>query len=621
MGSRWAWMGLWVLAVPVGAAEPRAAGSLADLSLEQLSGIEVTTVSKRVQRLADVAGSVYVISAEDIRRSGAVTLPEALRLAPNLQVARADANQYAISARGFNSVLANKMLVLIDGRTVYSQLFSGVFWEERDILLEDVERIEVLSGSGGTLYGTNAVNGVINILTRSADATRGTLVKLAAGNDDRVAGLRHGAEGPAGFNWRVYAKRNLLDANALASGAPLRDASRRTRVGFRADRTLERSLLTLQGVAYDNTIDQVPAARVVSGWNLLGRYTRDLGDAGQLQWQAYIDRTERDQPNAIRDHLDTVDIEFQHVWQATPAHQLFWGAGWRRQDDRVTNLVPATLALLPERTRRDLWYAVLQDEWALRPGLRLTFGLKAEHNDHTGLEWLPNLRAAWQVAPDQLLWAAASRAVRAPARVDREFFSPAVAGGPAFVSETARVFELGLRGQPRPALSYAVTLFHHRFDDLRSLDRTGSVNTVNNNYEARLTGVEAWGQWRASEALRLKAGYVHQRLRAGAKPGTAPLLGVSSLGNDPRDRVTLGLSWDVAPRLEFDANLRHMGALPEPRVPAYTALDLRWGWQVRPGLELSLTARNLTGSHPEWGLAPNRVEFGRSVLLKAVWRM
>jgi iron complex outermembrane receptor protein len=606
-------------ALPAGAADLRA--SLADLSLEQLANIEVTSVAKRVQRLADVAGSVYVITAEDIRRSGAVTLPEALRLAPNLQVARADANQYAITARGFNSVLANKMLVLVDGRTVYSPLFSGVFWEERDVLLEDVERIEVLSGSGGTLYGSNAVNGVINVITRSADLTRGAFAKAAYGSEERMLGVRYGAEGPGGFSWRGYAKRTTHEASELASGAPLRDASGRSRAGFRADRNGSGSVLTLQGDVYDNRIDQVPSARLVSGWNLLARYGRDLGAAGQMQWQGYFSRAERDQPPLIHDRLGVADLEFQHQWQPAGGHQLLWGAGWRRVDDRVTNLNPAVLALLPPHTRSDLWYAMAQDEVALAPALRFTFGVKAEHNAYTGLEWLPNARLAWQPAPDRLLWAAASRAVRAPSRVDREFFSPAVAGGPNFRSEVAQVYELGLRGQPRPAVSYSATLFHHRFDHLRSLDLTGAAATVNNNYRARLSGLETWGQWRLSDVLRLKASFVHQRLSATARPGTAPLQGVASLGNDPRNRATLGLSWDFAPRMELDLQARHVGTLPNPVVPSYTAIDGRWGWHVRPDLELALTMRNLGGRHVEWGVPANRVEFGRSVLLSATWRM
>ena len=611
-------------AVGVGASAQQVAQrarDITDLSLEQLSSIEVTSVAKRLQRLQDVAGSVYIISQEDIRRAGVTSIPEALRLAPNLTVARADANQHAITARGFNSVLANTRLVLIDGRTVYSPLFSGVFWEAQDLLMEDIERIEVLSGAGGTLYGSNAVNGVINIITRAPADAQGVLAKAAAGSEERLLGARYGGEaGP--FHYRVYAKRVLRENTELTSGAPVRDAMQRTQAGFRADSLRGTSNFTVQGDIYDSRVDQAPAPRQVSGWNLLGRYVRDMGSAGRAQLQAYVDRTERDQPGAIHDRLLTWDLDFQHQLQPRDGHELVWGAGWRLQDDHLTNLAPALFEFLPPNRKHRLWNVFVQDEVALRDKLRFTLGLKAEHNDVTGTEFLPNARLAWEFAPNTLLWAAASRAVRAPSRVDRDFFSPAVRGGPDFESEVAKVYELGLRAQPLPSVSWSVALFHHRFDKLRSLDATPLGATINNNFEARLDGLESWGYWRVNERWRLEAGYAWQRLRANAMPGTAPLVGVSSLGNDPRYRITFASSWDISRNHELDVHLRRVGALPQPAVPAYTALDVRWGWRARPDLELSLVVRNLLdGRHPEWGAPASRVEFDRSLLLKAVWRM
>lgn len=600
------------------------AANLADLSLEQLASIEVTTVSKRVQRLSEVPGSVYVIRHDDIRRSGATSLPEVLRLAPNLQVARADANQYAITARGFNGTLANKMLVLVDGRTVYSPLFSGVFWEAQGVMLEDVERIEVLSGSGGTLYGSNAVNGVINIITRAATETRGTLASAAVGSASRVFGARYGAGTGAGDGtaWRVYGQRSLRDHSELTSGAPVRDASGKSQAGFRADRGEHGQQFTLQGDVYENKIDQAPSARQVSGLNLLGRWSRDLGNGGRAQLQGYFDRTERDQPGAIRESLNTFDLEFQHLSQPWATHELLWGGGWRSQNDKVDNLNPQALAFLPAHRRLNLWNVFAQDEFAVHDKLRMTLGLKLEHNAYTGAEVLPNARLAWDVAPNHLLWAAASRAVRAPARIDREFFSPALpAGGSNFQSEVARVFELGLRAQPVPSLSYSLTLFRHRFDRLRSVDVGADGVSLNNNLEGSVTGLEAWGQYRVAEHWRVNAGYVHQRERFQARAGTAPLGGATNLGNDPRNRWSLGMSVDLGSHMELDFQLRHVGALPSPAVPSYTALDARWGWQVRPDLELSLTARGLGGRHAEWGTPGSRAEFDRALLVKAVWRL
>ena len=617
------WVGALAM-MAAGTAGAQVGGSLTDLSLEQLSNIEVTSVGKRVQRLADVPGSVYVIYQEDIRRSGATTLPEVLRLAPNLHVARANANQYAVSARGFNSVLANKMLVLIDGRTIYSPLFSGVFWEVHDTLLDDVDRIEVLSGTGGTLYGSNAVNGVINIITRNAAETTGGLLKGAAGNQEKVLAGRWGADNEAGWPWRIHAKRYLADHTILANGSSARDASHRTVAGFRTDRAQDRDRVTLQGDLYQAEVDHAAGPRQLAGANLLARWTRDHGPGTRTQVQAYVDRTERNQPGAVDDKLDTFDIELQQTSRPGVGHDLVWGAGYRRQDDRLANLAPAALLFNPANRRQQLWNVFAQDEYAVRPDLRLIFGLKAEHNTFTGLEWLPNLRVAWQPAPNELLWASASRAVRTPARVDRDVTAPALnLGGANFRSEVAKVFELGYRSQPRTALSYSATLFHHDFERLRSIEMLPGGLAFGNGYRGRLTGLETWATWRPAQAWRLQAGYTHQRLRLVASPGsTAGPSGTGQIANDPRNRSQLGIGWDFGRNMEVDLDVRYVGGLPSPAVPSYTAVDLRWGWRVRPELELSLAVRNLTDPrHPEFGPAATRAEIPRTVMVKAVWRL
>lgn len=597
--------------------------SITDLSLEQLSSIEVTSVGKRVQRLADVAGSVFVIHQDDIRRSGAVTLPEALRLAPNLQVARADASQYAISARGFNSVLANKMLVLVDGRTVYSPLFSGVFWEVQDLLLDDVERIEVLSGAGGTLYGSNAVNGVINIITRSAAETTGALLKAGAGNQDRVLAARLGGGAPEGMPWRVYAKRYATDATRLENGASAMDDAQHTQAGFRADRARDKDQWTLQGDLYEGEIDQRSGAHQLSGANLLARWSRDHAPGHRTQLQAYFDRTRRNMPGAVDDTLDTWDLELQQTRRPGGSHELLWGAGYRLYDDSLTNLAPGVLLFDPAARRQHLWNVFAQDEFALAPSVRATLGLKAEHNSYTGLEWLPTARISWQLQPEQLVWASVSRAVRTPSRIDRDVTTPVLTlGGSNFDSEVANVFEVGYRAQPLPALSYSFTLFHHDFDRLRSVDVLPGGTAFGNHFEGRLSGLEAWGSWRVADRWRLQAGYTFQRMRVSAPAGSPVLAGsASQLGNDPRNQGNIAVGWEIAPNMELDLLARHVGSLPDPAVPAYTAIDLRWGWRVRPDLDLSVAVRNLNDpSHPEWGLAGARAEIPRSFMVKAVWR-
>jgi iron complex outermembrane receptor protein len=616
--------GLLAAAAVPGFAQQAAPADLTELSLEQLSSIEVTTVGKRVQRLADVPGSVYVIQQEDIRRSGAVTLPEALRLAPNLEVARADANQYAISARGFNSVLANKMLVLVDGRTVYSPLFSGVFWEAQDLLLEDIERIEVLSGAGGTLYGSNAVNGVINIITRSAADSQGALLKGGTGNMDRVVGGRWGDGAASGQPWRVYAKRYETEDTQLESGGSAHDSGRHTQAGFRTDRVRDRDQLTLQGDLYEAQFDQLPAPRRDAGANLLARWSRDQGPGSRTQLQAYFDRSERDQPGAVDDTMDTWDIELQQTRRPAAGHDLLWGAGYRLYNDNATNIAPAVLQFQPPSRLLHLGNVFAQDEYTVAPGLRVTLGLKAEHNSYTGLEWLPNARIAWQLSEKNLLWASASRAVRTPSRIDRDVVVPSVnLGAGNFRSEVAQVYELGLRGQPREDLTYSVTLFHHLFQDLRSVDALPGGIAFGNNFEGRLTGVETWGTWRLNPQLRLQAGYTYQSLVLNPVAGSPALASSGAqLANDPRNRGQVALGWDFARNMELDVQARYVGALPNPQVPAYSAVDLRWGWRVRPDLELSLAIRNLTDpQHVEWGAAGNRAEIPRSFIVKAVWRL
>lgn len=610
-------------------AQAQNVASLLDMSLEQLANIEVTSLSKRPQRLADVAGAVFVITADDIRRSGATSLPEALRLAPNLQVARADANQYAITARGFNSVLANKMLVLVDGRTVYSPLFSGVFWEAQQVLLEDIDRIEVLSGSGGTLYGSNAVNGVINVITRVAWDTQGTLVSAGTGSDDRLLAARHGRTTEDGTSYRAWAKRSQRAHSETASGTPIPDASHKTSAGFRADKAGGGRLVTVQGELYDARIDQPPGdqRRQVSGAHLLGRWSQEGANGSRSQLQAYYDRTERDQPGAVRDTLDTLDVEFQQLSRPARGHELLWGAGYRWQDDRVENINPAALGFLPPHRRQHLANVFAQDEIALGESLKLTLGGKLERNSYTGNEFLPNARLAWALAPDHLAWVAASRAVRTPSRIDKDFFTPAaapfgIAGGPGFQSEVAKVFEMGYRAQPTSALYYSFTLYRHEFERLRSLDAGPGGATFNNNFEGHTNGLAGWGSYRVRDNWRIDASFVHQRSRFSARAGTAPLGGVASLGNDPESRWTLGSAFDLGRGHEIDLSIRHVGALPSPAVPSYTTVDARWGWHVRSGVELSLAVRNLADpKHPEWGSPASRAEFKRSVFVKATWRL
>src|SRR3989442_2378087 len=607
---------LFAIADGANAASLLAARDLADLSLEQLANITVSSVSGREEPLSGAPASVYVITGDEIRRAGASSIPDALRLAPNLQVAHIDANQWAISARGFTTTLANKLLVLIAGRTVYTPLFSGTFWEAQDVMLEDIERIEVISGPGATLWGANAVNGVINILTRSSAATQGLLASAAIGTNDRQVAARYGAQ-LAGATYRIYAKNVRRDATALANGVSNRDDAEHTQVGFRSDWEHAGDRFTLQSDAYTAEANQVPAAREYSGFNILGRWTRELGDGARLRTQLYFDTTDRNHPGTFRESLDTYDFELQHTLRPRGSHRLLWGLGLREHRDQVEN--SPTIAFLPPSRRLERHHVFAQDEIALRRDLDFTLGAKVETNTYTGGEFLPSARLAWRPSASQLVWTALSRAVRAPSRVDRELFSPAnppfvLAGGAEFRSEVANVFELGYRAQPSARLSYSATAFHHDYKHLRTLAPSPGGLMVANDREGRVYGVESWGTWRPQDWWRLSAGVTRLHRGFSLRPGAVDFQSAASERADPNGWWKLRAAFDLGAASELDILTRHYGALDARDVPAYTAVDARYAWRAARRVELSLLLQNVFDrGHVEW--APG-ADWGRAAIAK-----
>ncbi|HUQ51752.1 MAG TPA: TonB-dependent receptor [Gammaproteobacteria bacterium] len=604
--------------------------SLADLSLEELGDIEVLSVSREPERLAAAPSSIFVITNEQIRRAGPTSLGEALRIAPNLQVARINSVGFAITARGFNNSLANKLLVLVDGRTVYTPLFSGVFWDQQDLVLADVDRIEVISGPGATLWGANAVNGVINVITRSAAETQGGFVSAGGGNFESQATLRYGGRLGGSGHYRAYAKTASFDATQRASGASALDAWTRQQVGFRADWDLGRDSVTLQAdVADGRSQDRGTAAGFAfgrietSGANVLGRFKRDLGDGSSLSVQSYLDHSERDDLLFFRPRRDTFDVEAQHGFERG-ANDVIWGGGYRHMSDEIgtgfiTTFIPGS---------RDLEWAnvFVQDRIQLRANLETTVGLKLERNDYTGTESLPSARLAWRPSDDRLLWTAVSRAVRAPSRVDREVFFPGtppfiVVGGPNFQSEVANVVELGYRAQPAPGLSYSATLFRHDWDKLRS--GTAVPVQLENRIEGDVYGVEAWANWRVTERWELSGGLNTLDKDLVLEPGSTDPAGVNNptLANDADFQWTLRSALQLPIGLQLDVAVRRVDSLPNPRVPRYTAVDARLAWDHGANLTVDLNVRNLfDAKHPEFEAAPNRSELPRTVLLKVDWR-
>ena len=617
---------LALAAEPAFPAPPQAA-DLADLSLEQLANIEVTSVSRRAERLSDAPAAIYVITADDIRRAGVNSLPEALRLAPNLQVARTSASGYAISARGFNNAIGNKLLVLIDGRAVYTPLFSGVFWDANGIMLDDVERIEVISGPGAALWGANAVNGVINVITRPARDTQGVLLNVGAGNARAAASARYGGKLGDQGSYRVYARGFERDNTELASGAPVRDGWNKGQAGFRADWNGGDRNATVQGDLYRGDLEQAaPGKTRIEGVNLLGRWNQQLAGGSELRLQTYFDHTMRDQPGVFRENLNILDVEFQYAVRQAGAHRLLWGGGYRHASDRVQN--SRALAFLPGDKTLQWANVFVQDEIELSPGLELTLGAKAESNTYTGWDFLPGARLAWKPAPGQLVWGALSRAVRAPSRLDRELFIPGVApfllaGGPNFHSEISNVIEAGYRAQPSGSWSYSVTAFYHDYDRLRSFEPApGGVLVIDNKIEGTTHGLEAWTTYQVSNAVRVSGGLLLLKEHLRLKPDSRDPNGVSALGNDPDHQWLLRASVDLSPRHDFDVMVRHVGALPNPTVPSYTAVDARLGWRVSRDFDVSLTLQNLFDPpHPEFGAPATRSEYERAFFVKLQWRL
>ena len=607
-----------VSAAPQGAAVPTDQ-DLSRLSLEELAMVEVTSVSRRPEALADAAAAIFVISSDDIRRSGATSLPEVLRLAPNLNVQRVNAVDYAISARGFNGYeMSNKLLVLVDGRSIYSTLSSGVFWDARDMMLEDIERIEVVSGPGGALYGANAVNGVINIITRSAADTVGTLVSVGAGNEDATFALRHGGRlGEAGA-WRVWATGFMRDDSYRLTGEDATDAAEGLRGGARADWSIGENRLTLQGDMFDNEVAVNEGfsgeETRVSGHNVLGRWSRPMA-GGELQVQAYYDRFERTESGGIEDS-DTWDLSVQQAFDLG-RHQLVLGAGTRSVQSRFV-AAPGGAFLDPVEQTLTLSNLFAQDQIALTDRLTLTLGAKFEENTFTGQEFLPNIRLAWELPGGDLAWGAISRASRTPNRIERGLTLPGFLVGGDFQSETLTAYELGWRARPRERIAFSISAFYNVYDDLR----TASLNpvtvfplTLTNFGGGETWGVEAWGGYDVTERWRVSAGVSTLEKDLAADPGM-DISGLAAGGDDPGYQLLLKSQTQITDRLDLDVRLREVDRLNLSNTDGYVEADARLGWRLTDALELALVGENLLENRRvETGDPARQRSFGRSVFV------
>lgn len=607
------------------AAAAAGADDLARLSLEELAQVEIVSVSRNPEPLSDAAGAVFVITADDIRRSGAASLPEALRLAPNLDVARIDAMSWAITARGFNSrETSNKLLVMVDGRPIYTTLYSGVTWDSNDVPLEEIARIEVTSGPGGALYGANAVNGVINIITRRADDRLGPGVTVTAGDEDQRITARHAVRFGETGAARAYVTAFNTDGVHRLGGGDLNDDASGVQAGFRADWGAGDDRFTLQGDAYDRRADNRDlVTQDLDGFNLLARWEHAFSETASLSVAAFVDLAHRVDP-ALESTETTWDVSAQYRFRPHPRHDLTLGGGYRLVSSDY-DIDPASPAfLLPASRDIKLANLFVHDRIALADGLALTLALKAEESSLSGLEWMPSLRLGWRANEQMFLWARASRAVRTPSRIDRDLTFPGFLENSRFESEHLWAYEVGYRGRPTANTDLTFVAFLHDYDDLRTVDTdplTIFPLRFSNTARGQVYGIEAWGTWDVTDRWRLRAGaaLLHKDLEP--KPGSRDITAIASGGDDPAWRVQLRSQYDLTDDIELDFAVRAVDDLDRSGVSGYVAADARIGWRVSDNLELSLAGFNLFDDrHVESDDAGRRREIGRSAFVRLSWR-
>src|SRR6202049_1418484 len=634
------------------------------MSMEDLMNMQVTSVSKRTQKVADAAAAIFVITQEDIRRSGATSIPEALRLVPGLEVARIDENKWAIGSRGFNGRFDNKLLVLIDGRSVYTPLFSGVYWNVQDVMLEDIDRIEVIRGPGATLWGANAVDGVINIITKPAASTQSGIITAGGGTKEQgSAGVRYGGKIGDDTHYRIYGKYFDWGPSNFASGATAHDGWDAIRGGFRADWTpAGANSLTLQGDMYRSNYNETltvptlsspysntfPNNGVYSGGNILARWNHTT-EGGSMSLQAYYDNTTTVDHSLFEDHQNIFDIDFQDSFHAGNRQQIVWGMGYRSILDH--NSSSFTVSVQPNQVNLNQFSTFLQDEISLVDNrLRLTVGSKLEHNTFTGFEVEPNARLLWTLTPNQSVWTAVSRAVRTPAlteeglRLNSQVIPPgtpanpypfpavaAVFGSRQFGSEDLLAYEFGYRMQATTNLSFDIATFYNSYSNLRSAEpgtpypEGSPVPTdivvpfvASNKMSGGTYGLELFADWKVIPKWRLSGSYSYLQMDIHKNSNSQDPTADIPNGASPRHQWYLRSSIDLPKHFDEDTTLRFVDHLSGLNLPGYYSLDAHLGWRPVRNLELSIGGQNLLNNqHLEF--LPDFVNTSPTVVKRSIF--
>ncbi len=642
------------------------------MSIEELMNVEVTSVAKRPQRVADAAAAVFVLTQEDIRRSGAASIPEALRMVPGLQVARIDENKWAIGSRGFNGRFDNKLLVLIDGRSVYTPLFSGVYWNVQDVMLEDVDRIEVIRGPGATLWGANAVDGVINIITKPAKATQSGILTAEVGTEERAAeGARYGGKIGNSSYYRIYTKYFDWRPSYDVTGKRANDGWDAVRGGFRMDiQPTGPNSLTLQGDLYQSNYNETltipslnppysstfPNDGGYKGGNLLGRWNHSFSRSS-TSLQVYFDNTNVVDNSLFTDHENVYDIDFQHDIHVGESQELVWGLGYRSIQD--SNGSSFTVSLQPNHSNLNQFSSFLQDEISLfNRRLNVTIGSKFEHNDFTGFEVQPNIRFLGNISKDQSVWAAVSRAVRTPAlteeglRLNEAVIPPgnlnppnpapfpvvaAIFGSPQFKSEDLLAYEAGYRVQATKSLSLDIAAFYNFYSHLRSAEpgapfvEGSPVPTdivqpfvASNKMGGGTYGIEPFVEWKVLPKWKLLGSYSYLQMNIRKNKDSQDPTGDNPDGQNPRHQFFVQSSIDLPKHFEQDLSLRYVDKLPSLNIPSYYSLDFHLGWRPGTHLELSLVGHDLLNSQhlefiPEF-INTTPTEVRRTVSGRIAWK-
>jgi iron complex outermembrane receptor protein len=639
---------------------PQERPDLTRINLEELMDIEVISVAKKPEKRMEAAAAIYVITQEDIRRSGVTSIPEALRLAPGVQVARIDANKWAVGIRSFSNLLSRSLLVLIDGRSVYSPLLAGVFWDVQDTLLEDIDRIEVIRGPGGAIWGANAVNGVINIITKRAQETQGGLLIAGGGSEEQgFGGIRYGSKIGERFAYRVYGKILKRDAG-FHRDTPDFDDWRMGQVGFRTDWEGRRGdTLTFQGDLYAGEAGQrallttltpplgetVEADIDLAGGNLLGRWQHAFDVTSVMTLQLYYDHTHR-RELIFREDRNTFDLDFHYRFRLPWRQDLTLGLGYRLTSGDAEGI--GSVEIVPSRRTDQIFSAFVQDEIGLiAERLHLIVGSKFEHNDYSGFEFQPNARLLWTPTPRHSIWAAVSGATRTPSRVEHDITQTVlvdpetltfirVNGDEEFDTEELLAYELGYRLQPTSWLFLDVAAFYNRYTDLLSLEADAPlVETtpppprvilpffLRNKLHGEVYGVELAADWQPFTWWRVSSTYAYLQIDLRQDADSMDLSTARTIeGASPHHQVSLRSFMNLPGHLELDLVWRYVGDLPSLDVDSYLSLDLRLAWRPLSTLSVEVVGQNLLEAHHlEFvGGGSGNTEVERGIYGKIVWR-